>query len=173
MGMLARIFGRTKAAEGAYRPGPYQVENGWLPAGAPLNFWQMGRNPVSYGDCSAMVEACVSAYAQTIAMCPGDHWRKDANGGRTRISTSALSRVMKKPNDYQSISDFLLNLTRRLYANGEAFAVAIRNDRNEISEIHLMRNGIAVIGADGSIFYSLSGNEIAEQIGRASWRERV
>ena len=52
------------------------------------------------------------AYSQTVAMCPGDHWRGNENGGRERVTTSALTRILRKPNDYQSISDFLLNATR-------------------------------------------------------------
>jgi HK97 family phage portal protein len=132
-------------------------------AGRFLNFWQNGHSLQPYGECSAMVEACVSAYAQTVAMCPGDHWRKLENGGRERVAGSALSRVIRRPNDYQSISDFLLNLTRRLYSTGEAFALATRNERGEIAELHLMRKGRALVADDGSIFYGLSGNEVVER----------
>jgi len=155
----------TRAPEGAYRPGPYALSDGWLSAtaGRSLNWWQMGHSLQPYGESSAMVEACVSAYAQTVAMCPGDHWRKLANGGRERVAGSALSRVIRRPNDYQSISDFLLNLTRRLYTNGEAFAVATRNERGEIAELHLMRTGMALIAEGGEIFYSLGGNEVFER----------
>lgn len=153
-----------RATEGAYRPGPYLLPEGLLSAkaGRYLNWWQMGYSPQPYGEGSAMVEACVSAYAQTAAMCPGDHWRKLENGGRERMTTSALSRIVKRPNDYQSISDFLLNLTRRLYTHGEAFALGIRNNRGEIDQMHLMRHGYARIAVDGSIFYDLSGNEIID-----------
>src|SRR4051812_25963788 len=85
----------VRATEGAYRPGPYSlpVTGGWLSAevGANLNWWQMG-NDVETGGRSAMVEACVSAYSQTVAMCPGDHWNLNpSTGGRTRVTTSALS----------------------------------------------------------------------------------
>lgn len=163
---LARItpsFLRVK--EGEYRPGPYFLDGGWLSAkaGRFWNFWQMGYNVQPYGQSSAMVEACVSAYAQTVAMCPGDHWRTTPDGGRERVTTSALTRILRKPNDYQSISDLLLNLTRRLYEIGEAYAVAIRNDRNEIAELHLMKHGQPLVASDGSIFYYLSGNEIVER----------
>lgn len=163
---LARFLPwRTKATEGQYRPGPYVLEDGFLSAtaGKFMNFWQMGYNTNPHGQSSAMVEACISAYAQTVAMCPGDHWRKLANGGRERVTTSSLCRIMKRPNDYESISDFLLNLTRRLYDRGEGFGLAIRNNRGEVTEIHLMRQGYPRIAVDGSIFYDLSGNEIAEQ----------
>lgn len=164
---LARVLPAwlTRSKEGEYRPGPYQLSDGWLSAkaGSILNWWQSGYSLQPYGDGGAMVEACVSAYAQTVAMCPGDHWQKLENGGRKRVTTSALSRIMKKPNDYQSISDFLLNLTRRLYEKGEGFALGIRNDRREITEIHFMLHGRALVAEDGSIFYQLSGNEIAER----------
>jgi len=165
LGILARIFGgRKKAAEGEYRPGPYLIEGGWLSAtaGRFMNWWQMGYSPQPYGESGAMVEACVSAYAQTVAMCPGDHWQTDGNGGRTRVTTSALSRIIRRPNDYQSMSDLLLNMTRRLYTKGEAFAVVIRNNRQEVTELHWMREGMPLVATDGSIFYQLYGNEVAE-----------
>lgn len=156
-----------KAAEGAYRPGPYLLSDGWLSASAGrfLNWWQMGYSPQPYGECSAMVEACVGRYSQTVAMCAteGDHWKRLDNGGRERITNSALSRILRRPNDYQSISDFMMNLTRRLYTHGEAFALAIRNDRNEIAELHLMMSGMAMVAVDGSIFYNLGGNEVIER----------
>jgi len=166
LGLLARIFGRNeKAAEGAYRPGPYPLSDGWLSAsgGRLMNWWQAGYSLQPYGSCNAMVEACVSAYAQTVAMCPGDHWRKLDNGGRERVASSALSRIMRRPNDYQSMSDLLLNLTRRLYTSGEAFAVVLRNGRFETEELHLMLHGYPMVAEDGSIFYSVSGNEIIER----------
>jgi len=159
---LTRAFG-WGAPEGAVRPGPYMLSNGWLPAGSPWNYWQTGANVQPYGSRSAMLEACISAYAQTVPMCSGDHWRRLDNGGRERVTNSALSRIMRHPNDYQSISDFLLNLTRRLYEHGNAYAYAVRNARFEIAELHLMRTGSAGVAEDGSIFYSLSGNEIIER----------
>src|SRR4051812_28478215 len=113
-----------------------------------------------------MVEACVSAYAQTVAMCPGNHWRLNDDGGRDRqkTGTSALARILRTPNSYQSISDFLLNATRRLYMTGNAFVVAIRNDRFEVKELHLMLGACsAQVAASGEVFYSLSGNELVER----------
>jgi HK97 family phage portal protein len=170
MGLLSRIFkpSAAKAVEGEYRPGPYHfpLSGGWLSAdvGQYWNWWQMGHD-LQRGGSSAMLEACVSAYSQTLAMCPGDHWHVNAKGGRERVTTSALSRILRKPNDYQSISDFLLNLTRNLYTDGNAYALALRNDRFEIVELHLMRSATssARLSIDGDVFYQLSGNQIIEQ----------
>ena len=158
----------TRAVEGEYRPGPYTlpISGGWLPDGVPLNFWQMGMDPLPIGSRSAMVEACISAYSQTIAMCPGDHWRKTEKGGRETVRTSALSRILRVPNEYQSISDFLLNAVRQLYLDGNAYALAIRNERFEIDELHLMDGRLCkpIVAQTGDVFYRLAGNAVIERL---------
>ena len=171
MSVLGRIWQAAfgKAAEGEARSGPWflPVSGGWLSAqaGSNLNWWQLGYNVERGTVPSAMVEACVSAYAQTIAMCPGGHWRREHDGGRKLVGNSALTRIIKQPNGYQSISDFLLNLTRDLYGDGNAFALALRNDRFEVDELHLFpaRKCVPRVAVDGSVFYALSGNDIVER----------
>jgi phage portal protein BeeE len=159
-----------RAVEGAYRPGPYYLPTtgAWLPDGAPINFWQTGMTPIPDPTRSAMVEACVSAYSQTLAMCPGDHWRSNDKGGRTRVTNSALSRILRSPNAYQSISDFLLNATRSLYTDGNAYALALRNSRFEVTELHLMNPAISFPRVyQGEVFYYLGGNNVIDiQVGR-------
>lgn len=158
-----------RAVEGEYRPGPYYlpITGGWLPdsVGRYWNWWQMGHDPAATAT-SAMVEACISAYAQTVAMLPGDHWLANDKNGRDRITTSALFRILRGgPNEYESISDFLLSTTRHLMMCGNAYALAARNDRNEIVELHLMSpraSGPRIAPNTGAVFYHLAGNEIAE-----------
>jgi HK97 family phage portal protein len=174
---LSAYVGKTLGyggPEGAYRPGPYQlpITGGWLPAdvGQYTNWWQMGYTPYPPSTQSVMIEACVSAYAQTVAMCPGTHWRMNDKGGRERVKNSALSRILKYPNDYESISDFLLNAVRHLYTMGNAYALCLRNDRYEIDELHLMKPEMSWprLAVDGEIFYQLRGNDvIAHRVGEA------
>jgi HK97 family phage portal protein len=171
MGALALVAGalRTvaRAVEGAVRPGPYYLplSGGWLPPGSPTNWWQLGQNVQPWSTSSAVVEACISAYSQTIAMCPGSHWRLNDKGGRDRVDTSALSRILQHPNDYQSPSDFFLNATRQLYLEGNAYALALRNSRYEINELHLMDSYLSrpQLAPNGEIFYRLHGNQIIER----------
>ena len=166
---LSRAVKILFKGEGEYHPGPWQlpVTGGWLSAsvGQNANWWQMGYNP-TYAPESAMVEACVSAYSQTVAMCPGDHWRLNDKGGRDRVAMSSVSRILRHPNSYQSISDFLLNATRQLYIDGNAYALALRNDRFEIDELHLMHSPMCYprIAQTGDIFYDLAGNDIIERM---------
>ena len=140
------------------------MTHGWLPDGAAINWWQQGYTPFLAGAQLAIIEACVSAYSQTIAMCPGDHWRSNSKNGRDRVTNSALSRILRAPNDYQSISDFLLNAVRQLYLEGNAYALALRNARYEISELHLMDNRYcrALIDGSGEVHYALGGNWIVQ-----------
>src|SRR5262245_29934567 len=86
----------VRAVEGEYRPGPYnlRISGFQLPDGAAINWWQEGYIPTG-APRSALIEACVNAYSQTVAMCPGDHWRLNDKGGRDRITNSALSRILR------------------------------------------------------------------------------
>jgi HK97 family phage portal protein len=169
---LVRVWNAVvgKADEGQYRPGPYHlpISGGWLSpeAGSFWNWWQLGYNVGPGPSHMAMVEACISAYAQTVAMCPGDHWRRLKNNGRERVVNSALTRILKQPNCYQSISDFMMNLTRSLYMDGNAYALALRNDRFEIDELHLMdpnRSRPIVSPETGDVFYALAGNDVIDR----------
>ena len=166
--ILSRIFTpRRRQPKARFVQVPYYlpVTGGWLPAGSPWNWWQDGLIPIAGFESSAMVEACLSAYSQTVAMCPGDHWRLNDKDGRDRVTNSALSRILRIPNSYQSPSDFMLNLTRSLYADGNAYALALRNDRYEIDELHLMdpRQSYPQIAATGDVFYTLGGNSVIDR----------
>jgi HK97 family phage portal protein len=158
---------RRSGNEGEPRDGPWVVSNpdGILPAvwGKFWNYWQLDYDPIAAAT-NAVVEACVQAYAQTIAQCPGDHWRALPNGGRERVTNSALSRLLKKPNEYQSRSDFTLNLVRDLYLTGNTYHLAHRNQRYEVDELHPFdpRHSNPVVGRDSAIFYQLAGNTVLE-----------
>lgn len=168
MGLLDRALVAVGLKSHENTEGPYYLSTTgeWLSseAGQYMNWWQLGYDPHAAGS-AAIVEACVAAYSQTVAMCPGNHWRWQKDDGRERVTNSALVRILKRPNDYQSISDFLLNAVRQLYLEGNAYALVRRNDRFEISELHLMnsRHCAARLSVDGEVFYHLGGNEVIEQ----------
>ena len=148
MKLLDRIFKRgnvqasprtvlsvDKSTFGGYN---LPFSGGFIPSDWPWNFWQQGKDPVGYGKECATVYACASSYAQTIATCVGDHWRREEDNGRTRVTNSALSRFLRRPNSYQTRSDFMLNLVQQLMLTGNAYAVGYRNDRNEFESVHLL-----------------------------------
>jgi len=141
MQSLARLITpRQKAnpaGEGNYHPGPYTVSGGILPSawGQYLNFWQMDLDPLQ-APSSSIVEACVWAYVRAIAQLPGYHRLELENGGTETITTSALARILRTPNGYQTPSDFLVHLIRSLLYNGNSYWIAQRNDRAEVTALH-------------------------------------
>ncbi len=134
---------------------------GWVNVSAPWNFWQMDLN-VDGGN-NNVVYSCVQAYAQTIAQLPAKHRRELPEGGYDIIKTSALHRVLRKPNAYQTRSDFLLNLIHSLKFRGSAYAFAVRNNKFEISELHLLNPDKIhpLVSPDGSVFYHVSPDAIS------------
>jgi HK97 family phage portal protein len=89
------------------------------------------------------------------------------NNGTRRITTSALSRILRNPNYYQHGSDFKLNLVFSLLSTGNAYAFAIRNDRSEVDSLHLMPSyGTQpfIDPDDQAVFYGLGNNPMLGDI---------
>jgi HK97 family phage portal protein len=111
----------------------------------------------------AAVNACVNALAQSIAQLPGGHYRLNDKGAPERITNSALSRILRSPNGYQTRSDFMINLVCDLQFVGNAYAFAQRNNRQEVTALHLMpaRQCAPYVDMETqAIFYGLGRNPL-------------
>jgi HK97 family phage portal protein len=98
------------------------------------------------------------AIARSISQCYPKHIRV-SDGRFDEVTNSAAYRVLKNPNDYQTTPDFLLNLVAHTLTEGEAYAVAVRNSRNEITALHPIPRGNCTPMIDdqtGSVFYAVS-----------------
>ena len=166
-GPMARLGSAISIAWRSFFGGPIGpvawTQNGGIPRGWGANWWQQGFNPIRGGQ-SATVNAAVNAYAQTLAQLPGSHMRKLPGGGASLVTTSALSRILRFPNAYQTRSDFVLNLVTELLFSGNAYAWAERNARQEVEALHLMPSSGCeplVDRESRAIFYALSENPLA------------
>lgn len=126
----------------------------------PFSGFQLDLQP---GDAAKFgpIYACVSIIAQEIAKLPVYHYRQTEDGGREIVTTSAASRVLRKPNHYQSRSDFFLFFVSNLLYGGNGYAIATRNNRREISALYPKTyNSVAphVDPNSGDIFYNVSSN---------------
>ena len=109
------------------------------------------------------VYASVMLIAKSASQCYPTHVREVGNAP-THIKTSAAYRVLRNPNNYQSGSEFLLNLIATSLFEGESFALATRNDRNEITSLHILPRGACSPMIDDetrSIYYSVGSNPLA------------
>lgn len=160
---VARSWPAAWGLEGSWR-GPFagigelggtyelgRIEDGWQRnlAIATLN----GRRiPAVY--------ACVMANARGISQCYPAHKRRDADGNVTTVTTSAASRVLRRPNPIETWPQFILNLVAEVQFDGNAMAVAVRNARGEVTKLwRLPRTHCSpLVSADGSIFYAVGVN---------------
>lgn len=158
------------AGEGNWHQGPYHIigpNGGALPyTTVPWNFWQCDIDPSCDPGCS-VVEACVWAYIRAIAQLPGYHKRELDNGGIETVTTSALSRLLRYPNSYQTSSDFLTHVVRSLLYTGNSYSLAVRNQRNEVVELHWLpptQSFVTEVMIEGQemreVFYSIGENPL-------------
>jgi HK97 family phage portal protein len=139
------------------------TQNGGIPIGWSANFWQQNLNPYQGGE-SATVNACVNAYAQTIAQLPGGHFKRNPAGGQKQVTTSPLARILLAPNGYQSRSDFMLNMVCDLMFEGNAYAWCERDAAGRPLALHpIPARGTEVMLEEQSraIFYGLSDAPLA------------
>ena len=115
------------------------MENGQsIPRTYPWNWWQKDMAPTT-GDFSTFgpIFACVAAISQDLSRIPLHHVRIAENGKRDVVKHTAPPRSFRRPNRYQTRSDFILYLIRSLLFDGNGYAiVGGRNDRNEITSLY-------------------------------------
>jgi hypothetical protein len=145
LGLVKRALSTFWPTEGQYRPGPYHLpeSGGWLSAeaGQHWNWWQLGHDVQGSGGSSAIIEACLSAYSQTVSMCPADHWRTKAQR-RPRAHHDERALTPAQAAEQLSVGQRLHPEPdpRAVRAPGTPTRLALRNDRFEVSEFHLMHS---------------------------------
>lgn len=158
MKLPAKLRARLKGwFGGPLNPTP----DGCIPVNWPAEWWQRGMTPLCSGE-PAIRQACIDAYAQTIASMDLLLQKKNAKGGFDEIDTGAVPKVLRNPNSYQTRSDFILNLVWNLFEFGNGYAV-LQRDGNEVVAMHLVaaRNTVPYVdGQTGAIFYAVGGNPL-------------
>lgn len=183
MGVVDRVRSWMGLGPWMGSPGPvggtmYETQEGWISSTWGMNYGQLGFDPIR-GGWNSVVYACIMRYAMTIAQLPGYHCKTQDNGGTEIISSTALARILKKPNGYQTRSDFMRNMVMSLLSDGNAYALGLRNDRSEVTELHQFPSSQCralygpsfgnAPGEPGEIFYSLGGNPVLEYWKDPAW----
>jgi len=139
------------------------TQEGWLDTNWDWGWWQQDRKPLTGGRNEA-VEACVAALAQTAAMCPVYHYETDERGEKTRLRGSKAERVLARPNEYTSSSQFFNTIIRSMYFHGNGYAVATRDGNRSIEKLYMVdpksTNG-TIDPETGEVYYWVgTGNTI-------------
>ena len=84
----------------------------------------------------ATVYTCIAVLGQETSRLDIHHWDLGDDQSRTQNFDSAAARVMRKPNTYQSRSDWLLYLMQSLLLSGNSYHVVERDGRNAVKALH-------------------------------------
>jgi hypothetical protein len=160
MGLLARLKSAFSGSHEGQPRGPFTLvgEFGTHFGVGPLeDGWQ--RNLRGSHDRNLVVAAIRNAYAYSLSSSGLDHVRTQEDGGLELLTSSAVYRVLRYPNAYQTQVDFVSMLVSCLIYHGNFYAYARRNDRNEIVELHPVPPGKqrAFVDETGALWYDVSG----------------
>ena len=125
------------------------------------NWWQLGQEkpdaPVALR--SSAVYTCVAILAQEIARLRVTHFTNPSLEGEVEMYKSGITRLLNKPNNYQTRSDFFLALMYALLMNGNAYALVTRDRRGRITELTPLNSNSVIPYVDpdtGAIYYTVS-----------------
>ncbi|WP_299341722.1 phage portal protein [uncultured Pseudoxanthomonas sp.] len=95
------------------------------------------------------VFACVQALSESTACLPLHTYRRNDDGSRERADGHWLSRVLERPNDYQSGMEFRETLTASVLLNGNGYARKEFNRAGEVTALHPMNPGrVSIVKLD-------------------------
>lgn len=163
MKLMDRIKGFF-GLEGSWR-GPFyglSPNGGWFDLGPGDDGYQRDLMIGGYRNVPA-VYACVMAIARAMSQCYPRHVRV-TSGRYEEITNSAAYRVLLNPNPYQTSPDFVLNMVAQALFDGESFAIATRNNRFEVAEIHPLPRGTCSPIIDDEtkeVFYAVGESPLA------------
>jgi len=173
MGIVTRVkewFG-WGGIEGSYRGPALGVGEfgGHYPIPFGDGFQQNLQLVRGYGERGVpAVYACVMAFARAVSQCYPAHKRTDAAGNVEIIRTSPASRLLRRPNGYQTWPQFIYNVNAQMGFDGEAVALILRDDRYAPVSFHLCRRAtfMPYIDPDNqAIYYSIGDNPMALRAG--------
>ncbi len=121
-----------------------------------MNQWQMGytnsrQTPQKFN----AVYACRKVLSEEVARLGAYHYRLDADGGKSKLN-SVLTRILRYPNGFQSSVDFWLNMMDSLLIDGNAYALASRDERGAITTLTQLKSAAPHVDPEtGSVFYGV------------------
>lgn len=137
-----------------------------LPTGYPMNWWQKGLNAPSEAEAyyHGPVFSSVNIISQDGAKIPVSHVKYNPDGSFEKVITSAAHRVLRRPNPYQNRMDYIQYILRSLLSDGNAYSLAVRNDRQEVEALYPLNPRIVYpyITPDGGVIYAVGQDPTRE-----------
>jgi HK97 family phage portal protein len=159
--LVSRVFSRfSRKSEGQSR-GPFTLFGEFA---SPFQIspitdgWQQNLGTLTQRNL--IVAAIRNAYAFSLASSGIDHIRRMPGGGVETLTNTVAYRVLKYPNRYQNQIDFVSMMVSSLIYHGNFYALVVRNDRREITELHPVpaQRNRAFVDDTGALWYNMDGD---------------
>lgn len=126
----------------------------WLQMGFPTTTGRMAG--------SAPLESAISLIAGDISSLEPHLLQENEDGTYTPIKNSPIARVLRKPNEYQTRTDFLQGIVRDTILYGNAYAWADLDNRGQIRAMYPLRprQVTPYILPNGDVYYSVGLTEL-------------
>jgi len=123
------------------------------------NWWQLGQDKPNTSTLfrSSAVYTCVAVIAQEIARLKVTHYTNPALAGEIEMYKSGVTRLLNKPNSYQTRSDYFLAVMYALLMNGNSYSLVTRDNRGRIVDLTPLNSSAVMPYIDpdtGAIYYS-------------------
>ena len=164
MGLLSSIRSRLASSFGTARP---VGSSAWWPVTVREPYtgaWQHNEEiRVDTALSNPTVFRCVSLIASDIRKTPLRLVRLDEDGIWVEATSPAFSPVLRKPNRYQTIGQFLEQwmCSRLLYGN--AYVLKDRDERGVVTALYVLdpTRVTPLVAPDGSVYYQLHAHDLA------------
>lgn len=109
------------------------------------------------------VFACVTLIANDISKLRLNLVRRDTNGIWVEFENAAYSPVLRRPNRYQNLIQFIQSWVLSILIHGNAYILKERDNRNVVTALYVLDplKIYPLIGSDGSIYYEVPADELS------------
>lgn len=110
------------------------------------------------------VMACTSILSEDVAKLPVAVYRRKKGGGKQLLEAHPLTKLLRRPNDWQTRFEFIEVMQAALVLRGNAYAVMVRDGKaNVLQLVPIHPDRVALWEApDGSWFYYLTRQGLHE-----------
>lgn len=109
------------------------------------------------------VYACINVISSDISRLPLRVLRRADNGSREEFKKHYAWRLFRNPNSNQTSLQFVQNYLASKLIHGNTYVLLLRDARGVVNEMYVLDpNKVRpLIAEDGSVFYEVSGDELA------------
>jgi len=167
VGFLAQVRARVGSAlSGGAAP---VGGGGWTPISVREPYpgaWQLNEPPLTPGTAlqNPTVFRCVSLIAGDIAKTPLRLVALDDHGIWTETSSPAFSPLLRKPNRYQTIGQFLEQWVLSKLLWGNAYVLKEYDARNVVIALYVLEPStvLPLVAPDGAVYYQAGPSLLAD-----------